>query len=315
MIRGLHKSQDANAQHPALTKGENRAIAGVCSGIADYLEADTVVVRTTAIVLCICTLGLAIIPYAALAVALPSARGKDVPVDIDPLDIRSDKYQQVVGTSAPKGTPSGVYAARADAGHVPPTPPGEAGSDVFARLRYCSQRHDPLTASKEDRPISRLAIVLALVVSLCILFAVAASYAVAQIPGSTVLGFWPMLFIVAGTAALACFADKISLAVRAASLVFCIELCVAVLPFTLGICPIESLARLGDASVLLWFIAGLLFVAAIVFERVDLFVLTVGLTAVALVVSFYEVGVFARLVAMPAVYRHNMMSGLFIQGW
>ena len=36
---------------PALTRGEDRIIAGVCSGIAERIDADAVLVRVTAVVL------------------------------------------------------------------------------------------------------------------------------------------------------------------------------------------------------------------------------------------------------------------------
>ena len=42
---------------PALTRGEDRIIAGVCSGIAERIDADAVLVRVTAVVLLICTFG------------------------------------------------------------------------------------------------------------------------------------------------------------------------------------------------------------------------------------------------------------------
>lgn len=313
MAVGLHKNRTnaiVRTDRAPLTKGENRVVAGVCSGIATHFDADNVSVRTTAVVLLICTCGLVVIPYAILAAVLPSPKKEDAPVDIDPLEIRSDRYHQVVGARSVKSKAFAQPAARADSGHVPPAPP-TSSTDPLARLRYCAQRHDPLNAPFEERPLRRGPLVLAMVVALCILFAVVASVAVAQIPGSSVLGFWPLLFVVVGTAALACFADKVTFPCRVALLIFCLELCVGALPFTLGIAPSASFARLGDASVVLWFIVCMVLVAAAAFHRSDLLVVAVGIAAIALLVSFYEMGIFARLVAMPSFYRHGLASGLF----
>ena len=54
-----------------MTRGEDKVIAGVCSGIAERFDADAVLVRVTAVVLLVCTFGLVAIPYVAFA-AFPS---------------------------------------------------------------------------------------------------------------------------------------------------------------------------------------------------------------------------------------------------
>ena len=80
---------------PALTRGEDRVIAGVCSGIAERIDADAVLVRVTAVVLLICTFGLVAVPYIAFAAFLPSSGGEGKPLNVSPLDVCSDRYHRV----------------------------------------------------------------------------------------------------------------------------------------------------------------------------------------------------------------------------
>ena len=81
---------------PALTRGEDRIIAGVCSGIAERIDADAVLVRVTAVVLLVCTFGLVAVPYIAFAAFLPTSGGEGKLLNVSPLDVCSDRYHRVV---------------------------------------------------------------------------------------------------------------------------------------------------------------------------------------------------------------------------
>ena len=151
----------------------------------------------------------------------------------------------------------------------------------------------------------RTPVVLALVVLTTLFFVFVANYWVSRIPGVSFWGFWPVLLIVAGTTLLVCFADKAPLRLRLCGLVVCIELCIALLPFTLGICPPHSLERITDLSALIWLSVAACFVIACAFDRIDFLALGVGLVAVALVVSYLDMGVFDRLVAFSSYSHHN----------
>jgi phage shock protein PspC (stress-responsive transcriptional regulator) len=50
---------------------DDRMIAGVCAGIAKYLKIDPTVVRLSAVVLAIFTLGTAVVAYAAGWLLMP----------------------------------------------------------------------------------------------------------------------------------------------------------------------------------------------------------------------------------------------------
>lgn len=53
-----------------LTKGDNKIIGGVCSGIAEYLEIDPTLVRIFWIILLFCN-GVGIIPYGICWLIMP----------------------------------------------------------------------------------------------------------------------------------------------------------------------------------------------------------------------------------------------------
>ena len=291
---------------PTITRGDDCLVAGVCSGLAERLDADAVVVRVTAVVLLVCTFGLVSIPYIALAAFLPASCEGGKPLNVSPLDVCSDRYQRVVDAGAARMRELREYGVRADAGHIPPVPPSAA--DV-PRPTYTAPAKS--VVSEEAKARRRAPIVLALVLLTTLLFVAAANYWVSRIPGVHIWGFWPALLVVAGTTALVCFADKAPLALRLCGLVACIELCIALLPFTLGICPLRCLDRLTDLSALLWLLVVACFIIAFAFDRIDFLALGVGLVAVALTVSYLDIGVFDRLMMFSSYSRHNITLPLF----
>lgn len=55
-----------------LTKGYNRMICGVCSGVAEYFNVDPTVVRLAWVVFALCG-GTGILAYIAAAIIMPEA--------------------------------------------------------------------------------------------------------------------------------------------------------------------------------------------------------------------------------------------------
>lgn len=292
---------------PTVTRGEDCLIAGVCSGLAERLDADAVVVRVTAVVLLICTFGLVTIPYIALAAFLPaSCEGKLL--NVNPTGVCSDRYQRVVDTRAKRAETLRSYGVHADAGHMPPVPPGASGAARPAAPVPAPVRN--LTEPEAPSQRRRIPIVVALVVLTTLLFVGAVNYLISRIPGASIWGFWPVLLIVVGTTALVCFADKAPLALRLCGLVACIELCIGLLPFTLGICPLRCLDRLSDLSMLVWLAVAACLIIAFAFDRLDFLALGVGLIAVALAVTYFDLGVYDRLVMFSSYSRHNITLSL-----
>lgn len=50
---------------------DDRMVAGVCSGVADYLGVDPTLVRLLTVVLAICSVGAAVIAYVAAWILMP----------------------------------------------------------------------------------------------------------------------------------------------------------------------------------------------------------------------------------------------------
>ena len=101
---------------PALTRGEDRIIAGVCSGIAERIDADAVLVRVTAVVLLVCTFGLVAVPYIAFAAFLPTSGGEGKLLNVSPLDVCSDRYHRVVEAGVARVEALRNYGIHADCG-------------------------------------------------------------------------------------------------------------------------------------------------------------------------------------------------------
>lgn len=291
---------------PALTRGEDRIIAGVCSGIAERIDADAVLVRVTAVVLLICTFGLVVVPYIAFAAFLSSSDGEGKPLNVSPLDVCSDRYHRVVEAGVARVEALRNYGIHADAGHIPPMPPASSG----VSRPIPSVPTQSVVVNDGNKARKRAPVVLALVTLTTLFFVFLANYWVSRIPGVSFWGFWPVLLIVAGTTLLVCFADKAPLRLRLCGLVVCIELCIALLPFSLGICPPHSLGRLTDLPALIWLSVAACLIIACAFDRIDFLALGVGLIAVALVVSYLDIGVFDRLVAFSSYSHHNTALSL-----
>ena len=304
-------SKDSNAEKGVrLCKGNDKVIAGVCSGIARYLEVDVVVARVTAIVLLICTVGLAAIAYLICALVLPKEQRQDHLLDVNPVSIASDRYQEVV--EAPRRTNVKTrerYGVHADAGHVPPVPP-QGRSQTLTQSHYIAYRHtDARRAHEPD--FSRTVLVVANTIAMTALFVAVASSLVARNPEWELIDFWPALFIVVGTTVLICFYDRVSLAIRLCGLLFCLELCALFLPFTLGICPPYSLERITYVPLIFGSVGGVCLIVAISKHLPVLFVITVVLFGIALVCFMVDVGLLERLMLASSYSRHNFTSYLF----
>lgn len=75
----LHRSRDAY-------------VGGVCAGIAERFDCDVIVVRILAILLAMTTLGLAVVVYFVLWIALPRSEASAAPYDIRPEQAESSIY-------------------------------------------------------------------------------------------------------------------------------------------------------------------------------------------------------------------------------
>ncbi|GEM_PF-4181209 len=131
---------------------EDYYVGGVCEGIARTLNIDVESVRIFTVILTILTFGVLGIAYLVLYIMLPK-KHEYRPVDVTPTEVKSDKYNQVVGensaippTEKTTDDTSVLNALRlsrtarserkrdkdAATGHMPPPAPGRATPHAYA---------------------------------------------------------------------------------------------------------------------------------------------------------------------------------------
>ena len=311
-IRTTHNRGLSGRAFRSLFRGDDRVIAGVCSGIAQRLEVDSVVVRVTAVVLFVCTAGLVTIPYVVLAFLMPASPDVDDLVDVDPLSVASDRYQEVV--EAKKTAPQGSleqYGVQADAGHVPPRPPQGKGVHAVPQAAYIAYRH---TSDQEPYGFSwgrRVVLVATVAAAATALFLASINSFILRHPEQELINFWPVAFIVIGITFLVCFYDCVSFAIRVSTMLFCLELCGVLLPFTLGICPPWSVERIGVVPMLFAGVGCACLLWSCIYRRSEGVVVAAMVFIGALVFAMIDIGLFERSLAAASYSTHNITSPLF----
>lgn len=119
------------AQHQ-LQRSRNAVLGGVCAGIAEYLDADPIVVRILFAALTVLTLGAAVVPYAILCVALPCPRLQEGPLDVDPEEAHSALLGNLDACAMRDRKSRAAMASalrQVGSAHVPPSPPTAAGNE------------------------------------------------------------------------------------------------------------------------------------------------------------------------------------------
>lgn len=119
------------AQHQ-LQRSRNAVLGGVCAGIAEYLDADPVVVRILFVALTVLTLGAAVVPYAILCVAIPCPRQQEEPLDVEPEEVHSAVLGNLdVCAMRDRKSRAAMASALRQVGsaHMPPSPPTSAGNE------------------------------------------------------------------------------------------------------------------------------------------------------------------------------------------
>lgn len=295
-----------------LYRGNDKVLAGVCDGIAQRLDVDAVVARVTCIVLFISTAGIITIPYLVLAFVLPKQPNDNEMLDVHPVSVVSDRYEEVVEAQKPTSTTTPErYGVQADAGHVPPVPPQGDGVNVGQQSTYIPYRHTEVQNGNSESHTNRVLIVITVAVAMTALFIAMANSTIARHPGLEVIDFWPELLIVAGTTLLVCFYDRLSFVVRITGLIFCVELTFALLPFTLGICPLHSLERISFVPVVFCLLGLVCFIDSLIKKRSMSLVIMVLFFGIALIWMLGEVGLVERLLVAASYSRHNITTPLF----
>lgn len=299
-----------------------RILGGVCSGIAAYFNVDALIVRIIALIVACCSIGLAIVPYVALWVILPSQKAEQDhvrPVEVDPVSIQSDIYGKVVDSKQAEH-PQVPFGVNAGAGHIPPQPPLQAAAPTalcpHSAMGHTTShaqaapttphahanntaKHPAADTPRESTPQQKESpmylVVGVLVLLLIVIFTLFARFFSGLLPGSSYTQFFPILFSAVGVAILVIPSKKRPLAVRLCAFLLCTECAFLLLPFSLGVVPFSALGSLSTITVVLWVIFACLFVVALVLQKEPLLLCLVAIFLLAIVFTFSDAGVFSRI--------------------
>lgn len=287
-----------------LARNEDNAVfGGVCAGIADYVDMDSILIRVAAIILGVFTLGIAVIPYVIMWALLPSyAAPRDSLVDVDPSDVQSDKYTHVVSTSA-QSTAQAQHGVFAGAGHVPPQPP----LNVTTSSAPHKVQPTPIKQASIKQKQHPVLVAFFLAILLALLFGMFANTMVGRVPDLELIQFIPIAFVVLGIVVLVAPLHRWSLSIRACGFILCVELCLYFLGFTLLEIPFDVLSKMGPVPSLLWVGSLFVFVAALICKEDTLFVVTVVLTCVACLCTLGEIHFFSYLLGEAPYTHHNFL--------
>ena len=246
-----------------------RAIAGVCSGIAQYFNIDVVILRIAWVVLSFFSAGLAAVLYVLLWVVVPKDPALDkTVVDVSPTSVQSDKYQDAVFTTnasdGAKGRCSGANAG-----------------------------------GKQETSSVGLAVLLGL--GLVLFFVICARVSTLIVPGIHLFCFFPLIFVALGVVIVAIPANRWSFAMRICGFLFCLELCFILLPFSLRLVPIEAVFSLSMFALMLWIAVACLLIISLVSPNEGIVIALVCVAMVAVLVSFVDVGVFERIATLVSM--------------
>ncbi len=198
-----------------LHKSNNAALGGVCSGIADYLDLDPVVVRILFVAAVILSLGVALVPYVVLCIVLPSPESEVGPLDVEAQDVQSEVFgcrdARAVCCGRRRSRSSDAFHL-AGLAHMPPVPPVSVDAQnaaVDAQDAYTQTNQAQHTDAQESASGSRVennwlhdhsnvVVVIALLVG-SVLLSSAVSFVVASlIRGASWWQCWPLLFVILG---------------------------------------------------------------------------------------------------------------------
>lgn len=242
-------------------------IGGVCAGVAESVGIDTLLVRVTAIALCIVTFGLAIVLYLVLFAILPIRPSSGSFIDLEPSRVQSERYRRVVNLSkdhAPSGKPEvRVYEQKTS------TPAA-------------------LHSEEPSTPSYRLPVIIFgfafLITTVVIVVATLAE------EGRSFASFLPLYFITAGTFFLVSPSVRRTIPIRICIFLLFCEACFIALPFTVGLYDLQNFF-VQAPTFFVWVTALALLFAAIIFENTTCYVGAIVLIFVASIITFYEFGI------------------------
>ena len=308
----LNSQQNTSSKNkPSLCRGEDKVFAGVCSGLANHWQVDAIVVRVTCVVLFVCTVGLITIAYIVLALTMRRSQSDECPLEVNPISVASDKYQEVVKVRKKKDAErSEQYGIHANSGHIPPKPPQDGETNLSSQTPYIAYQETPVRTPKNM--LNRLLLALIIMIAAAVLFVVILGMiiGIGGYPDWDLEDCWPVLFVALGVTVLICAYDRLSLPVRISLLVLSLEVCIALLPLTLEIFPPYALARLDTIPMGITGIGVVFLILSVVQKRQVFLHCAVVLFALALACGAYEMDAIQRLMAAQS-YSHHVATRPF----
>lgn len=251
-------------------------IGGVCAGIAERLDVDVILVRVTALVAFVMTLGLVSFVYLVLWTVLPVRVSQSGFVDIVPSGVRSEYFDKVITLD------DGVVRT-------------ESAEDP------AREEASPSRVGRYSRDFGALQIPLITLIVLCVAVTLIGMIAAGITKSNGFVSFIPLYLIPLGVFLFMVPNAAHSLVVRACIAALCFEACTIALPFTMGIVGYESLALLAGSTFLTWLVALIVLIAALVFENPACYLFSILLVFMAIIVTFYDFGFFSTMVDFTGV--------------
>ncbi len=238
-----------------LRRSRDAVLGGVCSGIAEYLDVDYVVVRILFVALVVVSLGVALVPYAVLCVALPKPGSQAETLDVEPEEAQSDVFGRIDAhlVRCRKDRANAAAALRyVGSAHVPPAPPAAAKQQGAEAPGGSQPQSQPQPQSREAfgadaratgwlRVHSNYVVIGALLVGSVLLTLGISVVICALIEGAVWWQCWPLILVVLGFIRLAVPArPNLRFAMFASGVCLC-ALGLTLLSVTIGIVSCETL--------------------------------------------------------------------------
>lgn len=247
-------------------------IGGVCAGIAERLEVDVLLVRVAAIVAFVMSFGLFSLVYLALWTVLPIKVAQGGFIDVEPSRVRSERFDKVVTLQ-----------------------------DDMLKVEHANdeaEQKEPLLeprARRSKQDLSSLRFPLVVFVVLCIFVTPIGIVAASIMKSNGFVSFLPLYLIPLGVFLAMVLSSIHSAVIRGCIMVLCFEACAVLLPFTMGIVNYESMAFQQATTFLIWMVAFVVLVAALIFENPTCYCIATLLVFLAIVFLFNDFGFFGAM--------------------
>lgn len=247
-------------------------IGGVCAGIAERLDVDALLVRVAAIVAFVMSFGIISLVYLVLWTILPIKVAQGGFIDIEPSRVRSERFDKVVTLQ-----------------------------DDMLKVEHAddeAEQNEPLFEPRSRRPkqdLSALRFPFVIFIALCIFVTPIGMVSAGVMKSNSFVSFLPLYLIPLGVFLAMVLSSVHSAVIRGCIMILCFEACAVLLPFTMGVVNYESMAFQQATTFLIWMVAFVVLVAALIFENSTCYCIATLLVFLAIVFLFNDFGFFGAM--------------------